>query len=48
MNFGNLKLVGASSEMLVKVSGDTVYTYPIAGTRPRGVSNCLLYTSRCV
>ena len=39
MNFGNLKLVGASPEMLVKVSGDTVYTYPIAGTRPRGVSN---------
>ena len=36
MNFGKLKLVGASPEMLVKVSGDTVYTYPIAGTRPRG------------
>lgn len=39
MNFGDLKLVGASPEMLVKVSGDTVYTYPIAGTRPRGISN---------
>ena len=35
-NFGSVKLVGASPEMLVKVSGDTVYTYPIAGTRRRG------------
>jgi len=36
MKFGDRKLVGASPEMLVKVSGDTVYTYPIAGTRRRG------------
>lgn len=35
-NFGSVKLVGASPEMLVKVAGDTVYTYPIAGTRRRG------------
>ena len=35
-NFGEIKLVGASPEMLVKVSGSTVYTYPIAGTRKRG------------
>ena len=35
-NFGEVKLVGASPEMLIKVSGDTVYTYPIAGTRKRG------------
>ena len=35
-NFGSVKLVGASPEMLVKVSGSTVYTYPIAGTRRRG------------
>lgn len=35
-NFGPVKLVGASPEMLVKVAGDTVYTYPIAGTRRRG------------
>lgn len=34
-NFGPVKLVGASPEMLVKVAGDTVYTYPIAGTRCR-------------
>lgn len=38
LNFGSVKLVGASPEMLVKVSGDTVYTYPIAGTRKRGTS----------
>jgi anthranilate synthase component 1 len=36
MKFGDRKLIGASPEMLVKVSGDTVYTYPIAGTRKRG------------
>lgn len=35
-NFGSVKLVGASPEMLVKVSGSNVYTYPIAGTRRRG------------
>lgn len=35
-NFGPVKLVGASPEMLVKVAGDAVYTYPIAGTRRRG------------
>jgi anthranilate synthase component 1 len=36
LNFGHIKLVGASPEMLVKVAGDRVYTYPIAGTRRRG------------
>lgn len=36
LNFGSVKLVGASPEMLVKVSYETVYTYPIAGTRRRG------------
>ena len=36
-NFGSVKLVGASPEMLVKVAGSTVYTYPIAGTRRRGI-----------
>ena len=29
-------MVGASPEMLVKLSGEEVLTYPIAGTRPRG------------
>ena len=38
LNFGRVKLVGASPEMLVKVQGKTVYTYPIAGTRKRGHS----------
>lgn len=38
LNFGQVKLVGASPEMLVKVSGDTVFTYPIAGTRRRGAN----------
>ena len=37
-NFGTVKLIGASPEMLVKVAGDTVYTYPIAGTRKRGAN----------
>ena len=36
INFGSVKLVGASPEMLVKVSGKKVFTYPIAGTRRRG------------
>lgn len=36
INFGERKLVGASPEMLVKLAGDEVLTYPIAGTRPRG------------
>jgi len=36
INFGQRKLVGASPEMLVKLSGGVVTTYPIAGARPRG------------
>lgn len=36
LNFGSVKLVGASPEMLVKVSNGTVFSYPIAGTRRRG------------
>ena len=38
LNFGKKKFVAASPEMLVKVAGKQVYTYPIAGTRRRGVS----------
>ena len=38
-NFGAIKLVGASPEMLIKVAGSTVYTYPIAGTRKRGAND---------
>lgn len=36
INFGSVKLIGASPEMLVKVAGKKVFTYPIAGTRRRG------------
>ncbi len=36
LNFGRVKLVGASPETLVKVQGGQVCTYPIAGTRRRG------------
>lgn len=36
INWGERKLVGASPEMLVKLSGGVVTTYPIAGARPRG------------
>jgi len=32
-------LVGASPEMLVRVTGETAETRPIAGTRPRGASH---------
>jgi anthranilate synthase component 1 len=33
---GEVTLVGASPEMLVRVTGDVAETRPIAGTRPRG------------
>lgn len=36
ISYGERKLVGASPEMLVKLDGTEVTTYPIAGTRPRG------------
>lgn len=36
INFGNVQLVGASPEMLVKLKDGEVFTCPIAGTRPRG------------
>ena len=39
LNFGSVKLVGASPEMLVKVAGKKVFTYPIAGTRRRGINS---------
>lgn len=38
LNFGRKKFVAASPEMLVKVAGPYVYTYPIAGTRRRGAN----------
>lgn len=35
-DFGDYVVAGASPESLMKAVGDTVYTNPIAGTRPRG------------
>ncbi len=32
----DLEVAGASPETLVKLEGDAVYTFPLAGTRPRG------------
>ncbi len=36
MDLGGLQIAGASPETLVKKEGNSVITYPIAGTRPRG------------
>ncbi len=36
LNFGNLKMAGASPELLVRCEDGKVETRPIAGTRPRG------------
>jgi anthranilate synthase component 1 len=35
LKMGNRQIVGSSPEMLVRVDGGIVETYPIAGTRPR-------------
>ena len=32
----NIEIAGASPETLVKLEGDTLHTFPLAGTRPRG------------
>ena len=32
----DIEIAGASPETLVKLSGDTLYTFPLAGTKPRG------------
>jgi anthranilate synthase component 1 len=37
-DFGDHHVVGASPEIMVRLSGDTVTLRPIAGTRPRGAS----------
>ncbi len=36
LRMGDLSIVGASPEMLVRVEGRRIETHPIAGTRPRG------------
>ncbi|MCD6384727.1 anthranilate synthase component I [Candidatus Sumerlaeota bacterium] len=38
LKFGELKLIGSSPEILVKVTGNKVQLRPIAGTRPRGAN----------
>ena len=39
IRIGKVSLVGSSPEMLVRVEGRRVETHPIAGTRPRGVTD---------
>lgn len=39
LKMGNRQIVGSSPEMLVRVEGETVETFPIAGTRPRVKDN---------
>ncbi|AMD18309.1 anthranilate synthase subunit I [Methanobrevibacter sp. YE315] len=34
----DIEIAGASPETLVKLNGDKLYTFPLAGTRPRGES----------
>ncbi|MDR3085988.1 MAG: anthranilate synthase component I [Christensenellaceae bacterium] len=34
----DIEIAGAAPETLVKVSGDAVFTFPLAGTRPRGAT----------
>ncbi len=36
LTFGDLKIIGSSPEMMVRVEDGIAYTRPIAGTRPRG------------
>jgi anthranilate synthase component I len=38
ITFGDLKIIGSSPEMLVRVEDGVAETRPIAGTRPRGAS----------
>jgi anthranilate synthase component 1 len=38
IRLGDVSIVGASPEMLVRVEGKRAETHPIAGTRPRGVT----------
>ena len=38
LKLGDREIIGSSPEMLVRVEGDMVETFPIAGTRPRGAN----------
>jgi len=39
IDFDDLKIIGSSPELLVRIDDDDVYTRPIAGTRPRGINS---------
>lgn len=36
IDFGDIKIIGSSPELLVRINDSDIYTRPIAGTRPRG------------
>jgi anthranilate synthase component 1 len=38
LDFEDVKIIGSSPELLVRLEGDVVETRPIAGTRPRGAT----------
>lgn len=38
MKMGEVTLIGSSPEVMVELKGDSIMTLPIAGTRPRGVT----------
>jgi len=35
----SIEITGASPETLVKLDGENLYTFPLAGTRPRGINH---------
>ena len=39
LNFPDIKMIGSSPEVLVKVEGEKILSRPLAGTRPRGSDN---------
>jgi len=39
LNFGEIKLIGASPEILVRLTDEKIELRPIAGTRPRGATS---------
>ncbi len=39
LDFDDVKIIGSSPELLVRLDGDVVETRPLAGTRPRGATD---------
>ena len=39
LNFGDFNIIGASPEALVRVEDGFIYSYPLAGTSPRGLTS---------